>query len=249
MGLAILAALLIGLCLGLLGSGGSILTVPVLVFILERPEKSAIAEGLAIVGIVASVGSLPYFWRQEISWKSVLFFGVPGMVGAFVGAWTSSFISGRIQLALFACTMLVASCCILFGPASVENGTSDRSSWATLMKGFLVGCLTGLVGVGGGFLIVPALILLCGLPIRLAVGTSLVIIGMNCLTGFIEQCVANHDLILQINWQIIFLMSALAIVGAIFGSYTSKLLEPMKLRKIFGCVLLIMGLVILLNHQ
>ena len=212
MGLAILAALLIGLCLGLFGSGGSILTVPVLVFILERPEKSAIAEGLAIVGIVASVGSLPYFWRQEISWKSVLFFGVPGMVGAFVGALTSSYLTGKIQLILFACIMLVARALfylalhrLKMGQRSFLLGHPDErvSRWVFNRS---CRCGRGLFDRSCSYSSLRIAHTCCR-------GYQLGHHRMNCLTGFIEQRVANHDLILQINGQIIFLMSAIAIVG------------------------------------
>lgn len=223
MALALIGALVIGLSLGLLGSGGTILTIPVLVFILDRPEKLAIAEALAIVSIVSLLGSIPYAFRKEINWKSVLFFGLPGMAGACAGACGSYFISSALQLTIFALTMLAASGLMLFGPASFEQLAFSKSSrWLMMIKGFLVGCLTGLIGVGGGFLIVPALIILCSLQMPTAVGTSLVIIAMNSLIGFMQQLVTLHYMHLHVSWQIIGTISAIAIIGCLAGSFFLK---------------------------
>lgn len=247
--LALIGALVIGLSLGLLGSGGSILTIPVLVFILERPEKLAVAEALAIVGIVSLLGSIPYAFRKEIDWKSVLFFGLPGMAGACTGGGCSFLITGPVHLTLFASTMLAASGLMLFGPASFERLVSGNSSnWVTMSKGFLVGCLTGLIGVGGGFIIVPALIILCGLPMTTAVGTSLVIIAMNACTGFIERLIAFHYLNLHINWEVIGIISAMAILGCFAGGFFSKKVPQIRLRQILGCTIFAMGAAILLGQ-
>lgn len=244
--LALFGALLIGLSLGLLGSGGSILTVPVLVFILGRPEKVAVAESLAIVGSVAVVGAIQYAIRKEINWKYVVFFGVPGMLGACTGGCSTYFISGALQLTLFAITMLAASYAMLFGPSLYENLTPRRfSPLLTMIKGFSIGLLTGLIGVGGGFLIVPALIILCGLSMTTAVGTSLVIIAMNTWSGFLEQLVVFHYLDLQVNWSIIGMIATLAIIGCLAGAYLSKFLPQNILRKILGFSIFVMALLIL----
>ena len=243
---ALIGALVIGLSLGLLGSGGSILTIPVLVFILDRPEKVAIAEGLAIVGSVALIGAIPYALRNDVNWKSVLFFGMPGIAGASAGACVSYMISGPVQLILFAFTMLAASGLMLFGPTSFEHlARGNSSSLITVFKGFSVGCLTGLIGVGGGFLIVPALIILCSLPMTIAVGTSLVIIAMNSLTGFIQQLVGLHFLHLQVSWQIIGMVSTTAIAGCFAGSFFSTIVPQKRLRQILGLSIFVMGIIIL----
>lgn len=246
MALALVGALFIGISLGLLGSGGSILTLPVLVFILDRPEKIAVAESLAIVGSVSLAGSLSYAFSKGINWKSVLFFGLPGMGGASAGACASYYISGAAQLTLFAFTMLVVSGLLLAGPISYEQAASGKSSnGMTILKGFLVGCLTGLIGIGGGFLIVPALVILCSLSMSAAVGTSLVIIAMNAWTGFIGQLVILHDLNLHVGWHLIGIISAIAILGCLAGSFFSKRIPQMRLRQILGCCILAMGIGVL----
>ena len=166
--MAWLGALVVGLSLGLLGSGGSILTVPVLIFLVGEPEKVAIAESLAIVGGIALVGSLPFAVRKLIDWRSVAFFGVPGMAGAYLGALLSRYVSGGFQLALFALIMLVAAF-FMFRPPAVPRSAAaaPRRPWKIGLDGLVVGVLTGFVGVGGGFLIVPALVLLGGLSMHL----------------------------------------------------------------------------------
>ena len=174
-------ALAIGLSPGLLGSGGSILTVPVLIYLLGQPEKVAIAGSLAIVGTIAAFGSLPHIQAGRVNWRSVLLFGVPGMAGTYLGAWLALFVSGAFQLALFAVVMLVASV-LMLRPLDYANASSaPRAVWKIGIDGLLVGVIAGLVGVGGGFLIVPALVLLGGLSVHAAVATGLVIIASNRL--------------------------------------------------------------------
>lgn len=182
---ALIGALLIGLSLGLLGSGGSILTVPVLVYLLEQPEKVAIAGSLAIVGAIAAVGSLPYARQYQVDWRSVAWFGIPGMAGTWLGALASQWIPGAAQLALFAVVMLLAAWLMARPPGLEPRSMDQRAAWKIIIDGLAVGLLTGLVGVGGGFLIVPALVLLGGLGMRVAVGTSLVIIALKSTTGLI----------------------------------------------------------------
>lgn len=246
---ALIGILIIGLCLGLLGSGGSILTVPVLIYLFDRPEKMAIAEALVIVGTVSLMGSIPYALRKEIDLKTVLLFGLPGMAGAFLGGCCSNFISSPLQLSLFAITMVGVSGLILFGPNSLAQLIpGNASNWAAISKGFLIGGLTGLLGVGGGFLIVPSLILLCNLPMTMAVGTSLVIIAMNSLIGFTERLIYIHEIHLQVNWQVIGIVSSIEILGCLFGGVFSKYISQIKLRKILGVTILFMGLSILLRE-
>ncbi|MEL6615065.1 MAG: sulfite exporter TauE/SafE family protein, partial [Bacteroidota bacterium] len=172
---ALLGAVAIGLVLGLLGSGGSILTVPVLVYLAGHADKVAIAESLAIVGAIAAVGAMPYARQRLVDWHSVLYFGVPGILGTYAGAALSAFIPGAVQLALFAAVMILAAVLMFRGRKEVPEGEERprQPLWLIAVEGLLVGVLTGLVGVGGGFLIVPALVLLGGLSMRVAVGTSL----------------------------------------------------------------------------
>ncbi len=245
MALALLGALVIGMSLGLLGSGGSILTLPVLVFILNRPEKLAIAESLAIVGCIACLGAIPYAMRRHIDWKSALFFGVPGMLGAYIGASGSYYISGDLQLIIFAFVMLIVSFLMIAGPPSFEKFASFRSIWLTILEGFLVGCLTGFIGVGGGFLIVPALVFLSQLPMPIAIGTSLVIIAINSLTGFMEHLLTLHALNMQVSWETIVIIACAGILGSFAGSLIAKNISQIRLRQAFGVSVLVMGTYIL----
>jgi len=153
-------AIAIGVSLGLLGSGGSIITVPVLVYLLGQDEKIAIAGSLFVVGNIALAGSLQYVRAGLIDWRNVFVFGVPGMMGTYLGAMIAAFVPGIVQLSVFALVMLLASYMML-RPVILANEVHEpRESWKIASDGLFVGVITGLVGVGGGFLIVPALVLL-----------------------------------------------------------------------------------------
>jgi len=247
--LALLGALAIGITLGLLGSGGSVITVPVLVFILQRPEKPAIAESLVIVGIVALIGSIPYMLRSQVQWSSVLFFGLPGMLGACIGGCGPYFISGNTQLTFFACVILVVGVVMLFNQAIFDKLTIiHRSVWLTMVEGFFIGCLMGFLGIGGGFLIVPSLIMLCNLSIPFAVGTSLIIIAMNSFTGFLGQLYFLNLLHLSVDWEMICFVSLAGIAGSLSGGWLSAYIPQVYIRKVFGIGVLSLGVYILARH-
>ncbi len=159
----LLGALAIGLSLGLLGSGGSILTVPVLLYLVGQPEKLAIGGSLLVVGLIASSAAVPYALHRQVDWRNVAWFGLPGMLGAWLGATLAHWVPGAVQLALFAVVMLVAAWRMLRG-AAMQRIEHEPRRMAVVAGGFAVGALSGLVGVGGGFLIVPALVLLAGVP-------------------------------------------------------------------------------------
>lgn len=248
--LALLGALCIGLSLGLLGSGGSILTVPALVYLVGHPEKQAIAESLAIVGGIAAVGAMPRALRGDVHWKSVILFGGPGMVGAAVGAWVSLFVAGWIQLLVFSIVMLSASATMLHGRGDVADGSirPPRAAWKIMIDGLLVGGLTGFVGVGGGFLIVPALVLLGGLPMRIAIGTSLCVIALNCVVGFVQHARELPAQDQAVDWTVIAVFLAIGIVGSLAGNAIGTRIHQRRLRRWFGIVLLLMGAFVL-AHQ
>ena len=243
----LLGAIAIGLVLGLLGSGGSILTVPVLVYLAGEPDKVAIAESLAIVGAIAAVGAVPYARQKLVDWRSVLYFGVPGIIGTYGGAALSKFIPGPVQLALFAVVMLLAAVLMLRGKKAVEeNGEGKRqAAWLIVIEGLIVGVLTGLVGVGGGFLIVPALVLLGGLPMRLAVGTSLLIVAAKSAAGFVKYVDVLAETGLSVDWKLIGLFAAVGIVGSFVGNALSHRVPQAQLKRGFAVFLVIMGLFIL----
>jgi uncharacterized protein len=245
-----LGALAIGLTLGLLGSGGSILTVPVLVYLVGVSEKVAIAESLAIVGAIAAVGALPYALQRSIHWRSAVLFGIPGIAGTYLGAVLSAFVSGPVQLTLFAVVMLLAAGLMFRGqkPAPDDDVRAPHPAWKVVAEGLGVGVLTGLVGVGGGFLIVPALVLLGGLPMRLAVGTSLLIIAAKSFAGFAKYLDVLAAEGLAVDWGLIAVFAAIGIVGSLVGNRVSARVPQAALKRGFAVFLLVMGGFILVRE-
>jgi len=239
--LAVLGALAIGLSLGLLGSGGSILTVPVLHYLLHQPEQVAIAGSLLVVGLIASVACVPFAMAKLVDWRNVLRFGLPGMAGAWVGASLARWLPGTLQLALFAVVMLVAAWRMLrAGPLTADPAEPHPA--AIVAGGTAVGVLSGLVGVGGGFLIVPALVLLAAVPMSRAVGTSLAVIAMNSFTGFGKYLLVLDAKGVALDWRVLLVIAAIGIAGSMIGSRLSRRLPQATLRKIFGVFLIAMGL-------
>jgi uncharacterized membrane protein YfcA len=245
---ALAGALLVGLSLGLMGSGGSILAVPVLTFLVGQDEKVAIAGSLGIVGAISLVAALPYARKRLVDYRSVLYFGVPGMGGAYLGAFLSQFVSGTLQLAVFAALMLVAGIFML-RPLQPREGTGleRRPALKIALEGLVIGTVTGFVGVGGGFLIVPALVLLGGIPMHRAVGTSLLIIALKSFTGFYKYLDVLDDLGLQLDWQILWTFSLIGIVGSFAGNADSTKLPQHTLKKAFACFLFMVGAFIVMR--
>lgn len=242
--LAWIGALLVGLSLGLLGSGGSILTVPVLIYLAGEPEKTAIAESLGIVGAIAFAGFIPYAWKKQVHWRSVILFGLPGMVGTYGGAIIAGYVSGTFQLILFACVMLVAALMMFYDKSDLTANklhNVPHAWWKIALEGLVVGTLTGLVGVGGGFLIVPALVLLGGLPMSLAIGTSLAIIALKSFSGFYKYIEVLGTLNLSMDWNLIMIFSLIGAVGSFAGKTIGSKISNNRLKKGFACFLVIMG--------
>lgn len=244
----IFGALVIGLSLGILGSGGSILTVPVLIYLVGQDEKVAIAGSLFIVGSIAALGAIPYLKQKLIHWKTVWLFGIPGMIGTYGGAWLSTFISGTTQLAIFAGVMLLASFFMLKPKKeALEASHKPRPLYNIIGDGLAVGILTGLVGVGGGFLIVPALVLLGGLSMRVAVASSLVIITLKSYSGFIKYLDVLADTGLSLDWKVIGVMVLLGGIGSVIGNKIAIYIPQDKLKKGFGVFLIVMAIYILIK--
>ncbi len=241
--LTVLGALLIGLSLGLLGSGGSILTVPVLVYLGGESGKAAIVESLAIVGLIALVGAAPHLKKRCIDGRAVLFFGGPGLLGTSLGTLLSQQMPTALQLLIFAVVMLVAAV-RMFQSMSEQATHRTRPWWQVALAGLGVGVLTGVVGVGGGFLILPALVLLLGLSMARAVGTSLVIIALNSALGFVLHTV-GHDTVL--HWPVIGLIAAIGILGSLLGARLSGFFSPLMLRRSFAGFLVLLGSYILIT--
>lgn len=245
--LAIPGAIAIGISLGLLGSGGSILTVPVLVYLIGQDEKVAIAGSLFIVGSIALAGSLQFLRAGLIHWRSVIVFGIPGMAGTWLGAYLAAWVPGVTQLALFAIVMLIASWLMLRPPDLESADPQPREMWKIAVDGLIVGVITGLVGVGGGFLIVPALVLLGGLTMRQAVATSLVVIALKSFSGFYKYTDVLAQQGLELDWQTLILVTGLGIAGSFAGSHLAKRVPQDKLKTGFGYFLIIMGVYILIR--
>jgi uncharacterized protein len=238
------------LSLGLLGSGGSILTVPVLVYLLDQPEKVAIAGSLAIVAGIAAAGAIPYAIQKRIDWRSVAYFAPPGMIGTYGGAWLAAYISGTLQLTLFALVMLAASW-MMFRPQPVSAGSVEpqkRAYWKIAIDGLVVGVITGLVGVGGGFLIVPALVVLGGLPMQRAVGTSLVIITLKSLAGFYKYLSVLAVAGLALDWTVLAVMTGVGAVGSFAGNALAGRLPQATLKRGFAVFLVLMAIYILYRN-
>lgn len=239
-----IGALLVGLSLGLLGSGGSILTVPVLIYLAGEPEKVAIAESLGVVGAISFAGFIPYALKQKVHWRSVVLFGLPGMAGTYLGAVFAGYVTATFQLLLFAAVMLVAAVMMFRDKTHLMIDGELKIShawWKIVIEGLLVGILTGLVGVGGGFLIVPALVLLGGLPMGLAVGTSLFIIALKSFSGFYKYLDVLQELGMSVNWELIVIFSLIGAAGSIIGNKVSNKISNEKLKKGFAIFLIVMG--------
>jgi uncharacterized membrane protein YfcA len=242
---ALAGALLIGLSLGLLGSGGSILTVPVLTYLVGQDEKVAIAGSLGIVGAISLVAGLPYARKRLIDYRSVLLFGLPGMAGAYLGAFLSQFVSGALQLSLFALLMVAAGILMLRSPQAHATGDErPRAAPKIMIEGLLVGTVTGFVGVGGGFLIVPALVLLGRLPMHRAIGTSLFIIALKSFAGFYKYIDVLDGLGLQLDWQIIATFAAIGSAGSFVGNALATRLPQKTLKRAFAVFLLLIAVYI-----
>lgn len=235
------AAVFIGGMLGLLGAGGSILTVPVLVYLLHQPDKTAIASSLAIVGAIATAGAVLAGARRRIDWRSVALFGGAGIPGAFLGGWLAQFASGGAQLTTFAMVMLAAAWFTARGrPAEPGSPDCQRCAMLIAMEGAVVGVLTGFVGVGGGFLIVPALMLLGGLPIDRAIGTSLAIIALNSWAGLVMAVIPSAATV-SIDWPLVMIFVAMGTAGTVAGQFVSGYVSPRGLRMTFAASLVAVG--------
>lgn len=243
--LAIVLAVLVGLSLGLLGGGGSILTVPLLVYVAGVEAKAAIATSLLVVGVTSAVGALSHARAGRVQWRTGLLFGGAGMVGAYGGGRLAQLIPGEILLLAFALMMVATAVAMLRGRKQVDpSRVHDRLPVGrVLLDGLVVGLVTGLVGAGGGFLVVPALALLGGLPMPVAVGTSLVVIAIKSFGGL-----AGYLASVQIDWGLALGVTAAAVVGALVGGRLVSRVHPETLRKGFGWFVLVMGAFILVQE-
>ena len=240
----LLGAALIGLSLGIFGSGGSILTVPVLMYLVGQPAEIAIASSLAIVAGISLGGSVLNVLKKRISYRHLIWFGIPGMAGTYLGAWGGTLVNSKIQLVVFVILMLVAAK-LMWSGKQQESTKSSQSRYKIVLDGLVVGAITGFVGVGGGFLIVPALVILGGLAMPLAIATSLLIISMKSFVGFAKYYQVFSEQQLHFDWTVIGWMIVGGIVGSYIGIWLSTKLPKAIMQKSFAVFLLLMGLFIL----
>lgn len=240
--LAIGLAVFVGIALGLLGGGGSILTVPLLAYVAGMEAKQAIATSLLVVGVTSAVGAISHARAGRVQWRTGLIFGSAGMVGAYAGGLSARFIPGTVLLIGFAFMMVATAIAMLRGrqDAATSGGTARLPVPKIIVEGLVVGLVTGLVGAGGGFLVVPALALLGGLPMPVAVGTSLVVIAMKSFAGL-----GGYLSSVQIDWTVALAVTGAAVVGALAGARLTAMVNPDSLRKAFGWFVLAMSSVIL----
>jgi cytochrome c/uncharacterized membrane protein YfcA len=243
--LAVALSLLIGVSLGLLGGGGSILTVPILIYALQVEEKSAIASSLLIVGVTSLVAVIQHARAGNVVWRMGLLFSAGSMAGAFGGGMLAKHIPSSVLLLLFAAIMIATAVAMWRGRADAPVLAQPKALNipVILAEGLVVGLVTGLVGAGGGFLVVPALALLGGLPMQMAVGTSLLVIALKSFAGFAGY--ASH---VTVDWSLTFVVMAAAIVGSLVGARLTALVSPAMLRRGFAGFVLLMG-VFLLGKQ
>ncbi|QZT61154.1 sulfite exporter TauE/SafE family protein [Mycolicibacterium austroafricanum] len=235
-------AVFVGIALGLLGGGGSILTVPLLAYVAGMDAKAAIATSLLVVGVTSAIGAISHARAGRVQWRTGLIFGAAGMAGAYAGGLLARFIPGTVLLIGFAVMMIATAIAMLRGRKTVETGhTNHRLPVPKILaEGLIVGLVTGLVGAGGGFLVVPALALLGGLPMPIAVGTSLIVIAMKSFAGLAGYLSSVH-----INWTLALAVTAAAVAGALIGARLTAMINPDSLRKTFGWFVLVMSSVIL----
>ena len=242
-------ALLIGLGLGLMGGGGSILTVPILIYLMGMEPKVSIPLSLGIVALTSLVGVFRHAKDKNVNFQLAFFFGPFTMVGSFLGARLSQFLSDQEQLLFFSVIMLIASFFMMRDqkdlPTERARTKENKTKLILLMsiQGLAIGLITGIVGVGGGFLIVPALVLILKQSMREAIGTSLLIISMNSVTGLL-----GHLGQVIIPWTFLAKFSALSVIGIFLGSSLAHKISQKKLKKSFGYFLIVIGCFVLYKN-
>lgn len=253
---------MVGVSLGLIGSGGSILTVPILVYVLHVNPVMATAYSLFIVGSTALVGAVQTAIQKKVDFKTVAIFGLPSIAAVYATRmWLVPIIPNELfsigslvitkpiaLMLLFAIVMILASISMIKSgkkkDAVDENAPMKYNYPMIFLEGAVVGLLTGLVGAGGGFLIIPALVLLARMPMKLAVGTSLFIIAAKSLIGFIGDLQGSH----VIDWKLLGSFTAFAVAGIFIGIHLSKKISGDKLKKTFGWFVLVMGIYIIIRE-
>ena len=246
-------AIAIGVSLGLIGGGGSILAVPILIYVIGINSKTAIAMSLLIVGTVSLMGSIPHWQKGNVNFQIAMIFAPAAMFGSYTGAKITALplITDTFQLISFGIIMVIASVLMIrkgsqkkHVPAVENSSTNESFLWLTIIvAGLGTGIITGFVGVGGGFLIVPALVLWGEIPMKKAIGTSLLIILAQSTTGFLGYL----DQV-EINWQIAIIFTIFASFGTFLGAYLNQFIDAKNLQKGFGYFVLAVAVFVLMKQ-
>ena len=235
--LIVALSVLIGISLGLLGGGGSILAVPMLVYGADLEPKAAIATSLLVVGTTALFAMLPHAKSQNVEWRTGAIFSVTAMVGAYLGGLAASWFSGTTLLLLFAGMMLVTAVAMFRGRGELQaKDVGPLPIGLVILEGLAVGGATGLVGAGGGFLVVPALVLLGGMDMHKAVGTSLLVIALKSFAAF-----AGHVSHVTVDFELAGMVTIAAVFGSLAGAALAKKVPAQSLRKAFAIFVLLMA--------
>ncbi|GAB4290677.1 MAG: sulfite exporter TauE/SafE family protein [Ignavibacteriaceae bacterium] len=257
--LGYISAVIIGVSLGLIGGGGSILTVPILVYIFDKDAVTATAYSLFIVGVTSLIGSFNYMKKNLVEFRTALIFSVPAFIAVFLSRKflipslpeefftidSFRFTKEIFIMTLFALLMIAAAFSMIRNKRPEKDiETSGLNYPAIFFYGFITGILTGTVGAGGGFLIIPALVLLAKLPMKMAVGTSLLIIAVNSLIGFTGDILSG----IFFDWKLLIIFSILAATGIFSGSFLSGFISGSKLKPAFGWFILTMGIYIIITE-
>lgn len=253
-----IASVLIGVSMGLIGGGGSILTIPILVYLFAVSPTLAISYSLFIVGFTSLVGAYNNYRRGLVNFKTVLLFGsssvttviivrkfiIPLLPDVFFKIGFFNVTHAIFVMVFFAILMLAASISMIKNKKIYDNNrASKKNPWILVFYGVLIGLVTGFLGAGGGFLLIPALVILMKLPMKEAIGTSLLIIALNSLIGFLGD-IGRHI----IDWRLIIIVTTIAIGGIFIGSYFNQKVDSEKLKKGFGWFILIMGIYIIVKE-
>jgi uncharacterized membrane protein YfcA len=238
--LTVALAVLVGISLGMLGGGGSILTVPLLTYVAGLDAKEAITMSLLVVGVTSTIGAIPHARAGRVRWSVAAVFGVAAMSGAYTGGRLAHYVPGAVLLTAFAVIMFAAGISMLRGRREAGALEGRLPLLKVLALGAAVGVVSGLIGAGGGFLLVPALALFAGLSMPVAVGTSLAVIAVQSYAGL-----AAHLASEQIDWRLAVMVTGAAVAGALIGGRLVHLIDPAALREAFGWMVLAVGSLVL----
>ena len=250
-------ALIIGLVMGIIGGGGSILGVPVFVYLFEMNAVTATTLSLFVVGLASAFGAIGNAKEGNVDFKTAMLFGIPSVFSVvfvrkiilphlpenLINIGSLHIAKHVFILVMFAVLMLFSSLKMIFGNKKIETITDSPRYHLLVTQGIAVGMITGMIGAGGGFLIVPALVMLLNLEMKKAIGTSMLIISMNSILGFISS-----EKIAEINWEFLLIFTAIAVIGMFLGILISKKIDGKKLKPIFGWFVLSMGIYIILKE-